>query len=137
MIFRFQPLVFGKRGGGTSKQEFTLSCYQKADLKTTARIVWMEIYLGNQQLSNEVLIIELIDLTILVLPIGSMGMVYIPTFGYFFTVHVGKYTIHGSSGLLFFFEPSLSLLQDGWFHQRCHQPGQIGTRFVEHIWVFP
>lgn len=37
----------------------------------------MEIYLGNQQLSNEVLIIELIDLTILVLPIGSMGMVYV------------------------------------------------------------
>ena len=32
-------------------------------------------------------------------PIGSMGLVYLPTFGWFLImVHVGKYTIHGSYG---------------------------------------
>ena len=29
-------------------------------------------------------------------PIGSMGLVYLPTFGWIFMVNVGEYTIHGS-----------------------------------------
>ena len=32
-------------------------------------------------------------------PIGSMGLVYLPTWMVDFMVNVGKYTIHGSSGL--------------------------------------
>ena len=31
-------------------------------------------------------------------PIPSMGLVYLPTFGWFFMVNVGKYTIHGWYG---------------------------------------
>ena len=29
-------------------------------------------------------------------PIGSMGLVYLPTFTMKSTIHVGKYTMHGS-----------------------------------------
>ena len=36
----------------------------------------------------------------LALPIPSMGLVYLPTFGVFFVVNVGKYTIHGWHGLV-------------------------------------
>ena len=45
--------------------------------------------LGNKSAKSEVAI-----------PIGSMGLVYSPTFGCFFMVNVGKYTIHGSYGIL-------------------------------------
>ena len=31
-------------------------------------------------------------------PISSMGLVYLPTFGCLFMVHVGKYAIHGWYG---------------------------------------
>ena len=42
------------------------------------------------------------DHAILDVPIGSMGLPYLPTFGCFlWYINVGKYTIHGSCGVQF------------------------------------
>ena len=72
-------------------------------------------------------------------PIGSMGLVYLRTFGwcsYIFTVNVGKYTLHGPMemfSLLFFWIDTIDVLiwmmLTGFRNDCCIKMGNPSTSF--------